>query len=477
MPEAEKASGEKVSGKRIAVVVIHGMGEQWPMETLRGFVDAAWTCDSELVDTRTRRIYSKPDQITGNFELRRITTQNWKLKPGRRVDFFEFYWAHLMTGNKLGAVVSWLWRLLVRSPARVPKRLLGAWIAGIVLLVVCLGLGVLTQLKPETGPWGLPAWGWPIIALIGGLISAVWLRPVLGDAARYLSPSPDNVAARQTIREAGIDLLMKLHASDQYDRIIVAGHSLGSVVGYDILNYAWGRLSHADLAAGHPDGSAAMKRLTVLENKAAALLKDVLQPGDLVAYREAQRAYWSELSKLKTAGGKPLWLVSDYVTMGCPLSKADVLLGKDEEDLKYRKAMREAPTAPPWFEQQKPPRFSYPVDDMNRTPHHAAVFAPVVWTNIFYPNVLGAFGDFISGPVAGQLGKGVRDVRVPIGFPAFRHLDYWKNPNKGGAAIRALRRALNLRMNSEGDLWAGQVNSETVRAEDLSAAIEPEPAP
>ena len=50
----------------------------------------------------------------------------------------------------------------------------------------------------------------------------------------------ENVAARQTIREAGVDLLTKLHGSGNYDRIIVIGHSLGSVIGYDVLNYALG---------------------------------------------------------------------------------------------------------------------------------------------------------------------------------------------------------------------------------------------
>ena len=34
--------------KKQAVVVIHGMGEQRPMETLRSFVDTVWTKDLSL---------------------------------------------------------------------------------------------------------------------------------------------------------------------------------------------------------------------------------------------------------------------------------------------------------------------------------------------------------------------------------------------------------------------------------------------
>lgn len=461
---------------KTAIVVIHGMGEQWPMDTLRGFVDAAWSSDPEMIAPRTIQIYSKPDQITGSFELRRITTRPWTGPDGRRIDFFEFYWAHLMQGNSLGAVVGWLVRLLVRSPFRVPRRLLLGWLFGLIILVGGAGLILLAQMKPEMRPFGWPPLAWALIAAAGGLFSSLWLRPVAGDAARYLSPAPGNVASRQAIREAGIDLLAKLQAKGEYDRIVVAGHSLGAVIGYDVLNYAWGRIVHDDLVAGHAAASPMMAKLTALEKAAIELIREAPPADALTTYREAQRAYFAALAMLKSAAGQPLWLVSDFVTMGCPLSKADVLLGKDEADLKARKALREAPTDPPWFERKAPPRFSYPTGDDARTPHHAAVFGPTVWTNIFYPHVLGVIGDFIAGPVASQLGRGVRDVRVPIGFPFFRHLSYWSRLGKVGPNIRALRRALNLRGHAEALLWGDQAETQPVRAEALPARIVPAPA-
>src|SRR5438552_7982135 len=66
--------------KKIAVVVTHGMGEQIPMETLRGFVEAAWVTDSGAhwpspPDERPEDIWIKPDDVTGSLELRRITTR------------------------------------------------------------------------------------------------------------------------------------------------------------------------------------------------------------------------------------------------------------------------------------------------------------------------------------------------------------------------------------------------------------------
>jgi hypothetical protein len=44
---------------------------------------------------------------------------------------------------------------------------------------------------------------------------------------------PDNIAARKQIRERGLALLSELHKKE-YERIIVVGHSLGSIPAYDL---------------------------------------------------------------------------------------------------------------------------------------------------------------------------------------------------------------------------------------------------
>ena len=67
-----------------AVFLIHGIGEQKPMDTLRRFPDAV------LGSGATGQIAyrSKPDRISELFELRRLST------VGRtRTDFYEYYWA------------------------------------------------------------------------------------------------------------------------------------------------------------------------------------------------------------------------------------------------------------------------------------------------------------------------------------------------------------------------------------------------
>ena len=111
------------AGKKQAVVLIHGIGEQKPMDTLRGFVDAVWTRHSAIHHKYAGSgLWSKPDKVSGGFELRRLTTpQN---AAAIRTDFFEFYWAHLMEGTSYGHVFAWARSLLLRRPSTVPKQLM-----------------------------------------------------------------------------------------------------------------------------------------------------------------------------------------------------------------------------------------------------------------------------------------------------------------------------------------------------------------
>ena len=55
--------------RRQAVLLIHGIGDQTPMATLRSFVAAVWPRDSQ-----TKRQWSRPDSISGSYDLRQIVT-------------------------------------------------------------------------------------------------------------------------------------------------------------------------------------------------------------------------------------------------------------------------------------------------------------------------------------------------------------------------------------------------------------------
>src|SRR3954470_20490823 len=115
-----------------AVVVIHGMGEQKPMDTIRDFVRAVWETAGGLTDPavpNSTEVWSKPDVATGSLELRRITTREsiatQTFANGVRTDFFEMYWADLSGGSTWKDVKAWIAGLLFRNPfTRVPRDVL-----------------------------------------------------------------------------------------------------------------------------------------------------------------------------------------------------------------------------------------------------------------------------------------------------------------------------------------------------------------
>ena len=80
------------------------------------------------------------------------------------------------------------------------------------------------------------------------------LTDVVGDAARYLDVSAQNVARRYDIIRGGIDMLRKLHEEREeshetiatkrriryrYSRVVLVGHSLGSLIAYDLVRHYW----------------------------------------------------------------------------------------------------------------------------------------------------------------------------------------------------------------------------------------------
>ena len=223
--------------KKQAVLLIHGIGDQKPLETLRKFVTAVWTRNGRVHNEYTGSHYwSKPDDISESFELRKFTTPQNHSRVS--TDFFELYWAHLMEGTTYGHVVAWLKTLMLRRPGTLSAQLKPVywflWAATLLALTLIIYTGLNIR---ENDPL-LPAWASTLITLL--LVPAIGfvVKNVVGDAARYLHVAPANVQSRHAIRHAGVKVLEELHKRG-YSRIIVVGHSLGSVIGYDLLKHAW----------------------------------------------------------------------------------------------------------------------------------------------------------------------------------------------------------------------------------------------
>src|SRR6186713_2310699 len=109
------ADNKKSNGPRQAVVLIHGIGEQRPTETLRGFVGAFLAPGS---------YHSKPDTLSDTYEMRRLKLRKLDSTDPRvqslnadwpETDFYEYYWAHQMYGTTIAHIASWLWRVLTQG--------------------------------------------------------------------------------------------------------------------------------------------------------------------------------------------------------------------------------------------------------------------------------------------------------------------------------------------------------------------------
>ncbi len=422
---------------RQAVLLIHGIGEQKPMATLRGFVRGVWTTATALHKPHpgANLHWSKPYGLSDSFELRRLTTPD--NRNGIRTDFFEFYWAHLMGGTRIAHVVAWARTLLVRWPWQVPAQLqLAYWV-----LLGLLGIGGFFAYQAAVAETPLLS---PLQSAVAGLVVVPVFTGILvnivGDAARYLHVAPANIQTRHEIRSAGVKLLHALHEDNSYDRIIVVGHSLGSVIGLDILYHAWTAYNRD--TAGKT--GATCQQLAYLE-EIARNVDDECYAGKIDDIQMAQHGYFDEL----VANGSR-WRVTDFVTLGSPLAHAEVLLADGKTDLEDKFDARELPRCLPALEasQHQPPRrlFSYPPDADARLPHHAALFGPTRWTNIYFPCRLLVWGDLIGGKLDPLFGGAVRDLPVNtsrwLGF--FSHTCYWKAGWWSTGHIETLRKALNL---------------------------------
>lgn len=423
--------------KKQAVVLIHGIGEQRPMDTIRGFVDALLPINPRF----NLKFWSKPDTLLDSFELRRL---RGAMEPP--TDFFEFYWAYQAEGTRLMHVWQWTKRLMIRRPGRVPAHLKPVWWLLVVLSVLVVGLFVFSGFGIRSG-WLITAGG----SFAGAVVAAYMqylLLAYLGDAARYLSPTPTNIRLRQSIRSDGVKLLKALHESGKYERIILVGHSLGSVIGYDLLRYVWSQYcdEYRPIDAEQPALQAAEdagERLYPTQSSAA-----------LDAYQQCQTNLFKEL---KAASNK--WLVTDFITAGSPLAHAAILMADDMNELQRKQAEREFPICPPVTEFiEGRLRYSYVVREKRGDtaiqffkPHHAAHFAFTRWTNLYFPAAWGLFGDLIAGPLSGVFGPGIRDITVSSAAwggikqrTPWIHTCYWSATAGDRAAVEALIIALRL---------------------------------
>jgi len=438
-PTASRAVTADDRRLRQAVVVIHGIGEQRPMDTLRGFANAVLS-DNPAADPKYR---SKPDAMSELLETRCLQAPGSRQRP--LTDFYEYYWAHHMKDARYAQVAAWLKNLMFRSPAAIPPALGAIYYISWLLLLLGGGL-LLWEVAAEFARAGDTASAsikdrWPLAAGLGVFVvqwlGAKFILGYVADAARYLSPTPDNIEARNKIRSEGVKLLRTLHQSGKYSRIVIVGHSLGSVIGYDILRSLWTELRKPALP--YP-----CKQEILAQFEARAKAIDPAKGETLEAFRQWQHKLWQEFRVV----GVP-WLVTDFITLGSPLAHGQLLMADNPDDFARKKLEYEYPTCPPGFGEPIAYNQKYVLARPGqREPcsvfiaHHGAAFACTRWTNLYFPYRRLIRGDVVGGPLGPVFGNGIRDIPVTpsgggwLAGSLAAHTFYWSGAWQAGKTPR-----------------------------------------
>lgn len=309
--------------------------------------------------------------------------------------------------------------------------------------------------------WSLTS-SWSVVAaclLIGLYLvaNAAFLQPYLGDAARYFRNSPANVVVRRAIRKDAVDTLDLLHRCRDYDRIVVVAHSLGTAVAYDMLRAYYSRICDnipVDRDKLNPEFDEVDKGLLDCESMRRAgrrLIAKLAARSKVLA--EDMR---NEMYRPAPSAEVDAWLVTDFVTLGSPLTHARYLMvnesdgAKVEEDFWNRVRERELPLCPP-AKQDSDGLISFTHEGKIRL-HHGGMFGMTRWTNLYFPVLDIFWGDAIGGPVAPVFGGCVKDLKVwtnkACQTDGFKHIAYWQTdcaPDRRDAPhLASLIEAVNL---------------------------------
>ncbi|PWK15995.1 hypothetical protein [Tumebacillus permanentifrigoris] len=202
---------------KIAILITHGAGDQGELDTLdvcaRNLVQSLQVArgrDLKLTHRRLQGANGGQDyvQLTDN------KRSNWE------VDVHEYYWASRVERQiTLKETLGWM-----------GKASDGAGIHGVG--PVLRGMSQLGALGEKL----MPKWLDPLYRSLMGM-TAQMLVDYLGDVAVYTSGDLRSKwhEVREDVLSGALEKLLML-INEDYDRIILVGHSLGSVVLYDALN-------------------------------------------------------------------------------------------------------------------------------------------------------------------------------------------------------------------------------------------------
>jgi len=404
---------------RQAVIVIHGIGNQQPMGTLRGFVETylGWRDiennqpSPDLEREKIQEVYwSAPDRNSDTVDLRMLIAEGTDGQSP--TDYYEYYWAHKMQGTTLWHVFRWFGSLLFKAPFYAGRRLVGIWFGiwffvGLISLIVRnFFFGRLQTLGIK--PSAISSWlsddpclvsynpmingAFSVLIILILIFFSLLVKDYAGDAARYYRRTPTNITNRHSIISDGVDLLRRLNDSRYYSSIKIVGHSLGSQIAYDICSIAWSYYKKTIDLSKHED--------------IRDLIDSAMKCNDPKELQTLQHKIWNRYQQTSQVS----WKVTDLITLGSPLAHASFLLARNSIDFDYLTYRKELPTCLPVTDKKDKKSKVYYEHDGHSYLHHACQFLLTRWTNIYYP------GDAVGGSTATTNGLGAMADNIEVRY-------------------------------------------------------------
>ncbi|MFC1947877.1 hypothetical protein ACFLXY_08170 [Chloroflexota bacterium] len=265
--------------KKTAFIIIHGVGPHTAFETCDSFVQSFYEELKDKKELKNEKILveHKIKERTGWATTDMPWVQNYisMSLPGEEViDFYEYFWdiymvhkAHFREMYKMLTTASKGAKRFYNRLAEIRKSNLVKSELNKYGRTTKLGFGPV-EFRPAgyfrlLGPiftflsivlpylpgalWLLDKWArtqYPIVSQIFNGFTMLMKEPVpdfIGDAVRYLDldPRSEHHETRRRIIDGALDEVRELildDVDDGYNCVFVVGHSLGSVIAYDVLN-------------------------------------------------------------------------------------------------------------------------------------------------------------------------------------------------------------------------------------------------
>lgn len=400
----------KWPSKNTAILIVHGIGNQKPIESLdtftRGilaglneFCGDTYSVEHLLEPKRT----SDPDLFWFDNFLRITCTDSEGKKRKAHIDIYEYYWANLTEDKtNINKIQKWLRdvtkgamkyygkneviaetyedkSIFTNSKGQFSKFryfLIMRLLASVTVIVSFLWKMLLKFLN--IFPFGSALSQFLEKAVRNTLID---ITNVLGDITIYNDPNPrsSNQEIRSHILTGCTKAIRCLIVPDEegvfhYGRIVVAGHSLGSQVTFDAIN----RLTHAI-------NLSKIKGYDTNGNQLSDPSKNISQ------------------------------VLDTYFTFGSPLDKIAFFLREQYSEEEYLR--KQILSNFHCFKQQAWTNINE--DQLKISSPIKRIFDDITWRN-YYDN-----HDIVSGPL--DFYKNLTNVKSNLPPAAFTHSDYWKH--------------------------------------------------